>query len=233
MAEAYNVDSAYVCENTSRKIDGAYMARLHYFTSAGPRLMKFPLGPSNPLDWGLKALTAHLHELSPELQTRKHLEGKAIPLENFLGLSIVRHCVRPGHGSTQRTPGTGVADTPRTERVGSFVFVDKNPEILDIEPLKLAQVARINEIGIGRAREKGVLPVRQLDPLIHLPVSREEMALPLTMDQAVTAHPRNRRLGEAYVLLHTYPEPPEDLPGAEDWTPQHVEQLVSRDEILR
>ncbi|HWT55984.1 MAG TPA: hypothetical protein VN031_03050 [Candidatus Microsaccharimonas sp.] len=216
----YNVESMIACENTQRKVDGAYMCYLHHLVGAGVRRTAFKMGNTNPAGEDMNELLGELRgRLSLEY---KHLHDRVVPISKFIGLSIVRQCSRNGHGA-RKLPE--LPDAPRTERVASYAFAKDPVQIIPIQLHSLAQLRTISEAGLGSAKRCGASSaMASLQPLIHLPVSPgEKAALPIY--DAVATFPAMGRANDPHVALH--------LLGinSEDSTPQYIEQIVPRSSL--
>lgn len=204
-----NVTSGEPCENGPRRRDGAYICNVHNLLGGNIKRTRLMMGSSNPYDEPVSDL---VHELRGRVrETYKFLGGRELPIQSFIGLSIVRVCVRGEHGD-------GDVTTPRAERVASVVFA-KNPEALvEIELHRLAQMRSISEAGIGSARRAGGKGMADVNPLLHLPITPAEKDFAIT--HAMPAFPATGKARDPHVALHTLPD------GS-----RFVEDIVPRDAI--
>ena len=215
MAHAeFNVVSGDPCENTPRRRDGAYVCNIHHLMGSGVKRTRFATGSTNPYE-------ETLPDLAKEIRLRLKSEYKVfelteVPLESFIGLSILRLCVRDEHSDAKK--GNSAQVSPRAERVASLAFV-QNADVL--EPIRLhsvAQLRAISDAGIGSAQRVEGYPMAPVAPLLHLPITPVEREY--AIDFAIQAFPAKGKASDPHVALHS-------IPGSDEF----IEQLVTRDQL--
>ncbi|MGH7241168.1 MAG: hypothetical protein ACREGB_02625, partial [Candidatus Saccharimonadales bacterium] len=178
----------------------------------------FKMGNYNPANEEMSSLLSELRSrLSLE---HKHLRDKVIPISTFIGLSVVRVCVRDGHDAPELPVHP---DAPRTERVASYAFA-KEP--LKVIPIKLHDLAHMRQIsaasGLGSARTVVAGKAYNLNSLVHLPIAPEEKAL--SIHEAVASFAAKGGATNPYVALHS-------LSHGSEGMPQYIEQIVPRSSL--
>lgn len=212
MAHAeFNVVSSQPCENTPRRRDGGYVCNIHHLAGSGIKRTRLQMGNTNPMDESMVDLAAELRKrISAEY---KFIESAdKVRLESFVGLSVVRVCVRDEHDDVRCNPTRQLS--PRAERVAAIAFV-KNPEdMVEIQQHATVQQRAVSENGLGSARWAG----GPLSRVLHLPITLAERDYPIEF--AVPALPGSGRAADPYVALHTVPS-----------TGDFIEQLVTREQL--
>lgn len=211
---SFEVTTGNACTNTARRRDGAYTAVTHYLTGRGPRRMPVRFGTENPYDGAISTLIKELRyrvgQQDPAFRTGE------LPLNKMIGISVVRTCVRDIHEHDQ--PEDEV-DTPRTERIASFVLAHSADAVIDIKPHPVGERRRPNDNGLALARPVGPGAEGLQDvKLQYLAVTPEEYKY-----HAMLAIPTLAARGSAsdiYVPLH-------DRLDSEGF----VEQIVTLDEL--
>ena len=202
MTEVCIVDGIYDVAATRNSADRDFTCRLHYLAGS-IRLAKFHLGKTNPLQAGVPAFVKELHDQLPYRHEVGHLNGLEVPIENFIRAT----CIAETEGWT--------------ERVFSCAFVDNPEAAVEIEPYNLEQLKLVSKRGTSALCHPGErlgMPGR----LVHLPITPEEINLPVTTDTAVRTA-MQRSFGMApHVLLHRVPDEAGLVP---------IEQIVAYDEL--
>jgi hypothetical protein len=219
MAKAFNVDSSFPCPPSGRRpYDGAYECWLRYDTSGGPRRIDFPMGEVDPTPTPVNELIDGLAERLPYVYREQYADPGPVLLMNksrFIGVTIVRTCVRPGHGDVKnRLPW----DTPRTERLITYIFSNEDVGVIDIEPVRISRLW-LSKHGVHSAKKLGS---EESDiKLVHFPVSSEEIAASPVVTQAVaTQTVRSRaKATDAYAAIHIL-QPPDGV------KPRQIEQII-------
>ncbi len=216
MADAeFNVVSGEPCENTPRKKDGGYICNIHHMTGAGVKRTRVPMGGANPLDAGMVELATELRGRIAERY--KFIESAdKVPLESFIGLSVIRLCNRDEHNDARTN--VSAQFSPRAERVASIAFVLDPEDVVEIALHSTAHMRAVSANGIGSARRRDVAGAVPVEPLLHLPLTPAEREF--RVDYAVRALPAIGGARDPHVALHT-------IPGGEAF----VEWMVTRDQL--
>jgi len=207
----FNVVSSDPCENTQRRRDGAYLCNIHHLTGSGIKRTRLAMGNTNPYEetWP---------DLAAELRTRIAGEYKFIdsaekvPLESFVGLSIIRMCARDEHVDARNNQNYAYA--PRAERVASVAFVKDPNDVVEVELPRTAHQKAVSENGIGSLRWIG----GSLTKVLYLPITPAERGYPVEF--AITALAGSGRASDPHLALHSIPS------GT-----GFVEQIVALDEL--
>lgn len=204
-----NADSGIACENSSSHRDGAYVCNVHNILGSGIKRTRLAMGAINPYDQPIGDLVEELRGRVRD--SYKFLEGKELPLKSFVGLSILRVCVRTNHSD-------GRQQAPRAERVASIAFAKSPDDVVEIALHNLAQRRAITEAGLGSARRVGGAGLAEVSVLLHLPITQDERDYPLQF--AIPTLAAQGMARDPHVALHT-------LPKGEGF----IERIVTPDEL--
>lgn len=204
-----NVDSGTACEDNSSHRDGAYVCNVHNLLGSGIKRTRLAMGTTNPYE-------QTMGDLVKELRCRvkdsyKFLESKDLPISSFVGLSILRVCVRTNHID-------GRQQAPRAERVAAIAFANDAEATVEIALHDLAQRRTISEAGLGSAKRVGATGLAEVTTLLHLPITQDERSYPINF--AIPALAYQGRARDPHVALHSLP----DGSG-------YIERIVTPDEL--
>ena len=137
-----NIASGVACENTDELYDGAYVCSVRHLSSAGIKRTRLNMGRHNPAEESVPDL---MKEMVDRVSTAYKIYGaRKIPMEQFVGLSIVRSCIR----EELHADGT-VGLAPRAERVANIAFAADVDSVFEVEHPRLAAMRTVSENGIG------------------------------------------------------------------------------------
>jgi hypothetical protein len=169
------------------------------------------MGGENPFEKPWPNLAAELRQRV--VAGYKFIDSvERVPLESFVGLSIIRLCVRDEHVDARTNQNYAYA--PRAERVASVAFAKDPTDVVEVELARSSNQRAVSENGIGSLRWIG----GSLSKVLYLPTTPAERGYPVEF--AITALAGRGMASDPHVALHSLP----DGSG-------FVEQIVTLDEL--